>query len=153
MITCKRTTASDRDFKALVVDLDKDLWARYPDIQQNFAPFNFVDETFRVILVQKDEVPIGCGCFRPMNEKNLIEIKRMYVDPSFRSKGIGKMILQKLEEWAKEEKFMEAKLETGINQPEAIAAYEKSGYVRIPNFEPYVDIKESICMMKLLPKW
>ena len=37
MITYKRTTASDRDFKALVVDLDKDLWARYPDIQWVFA--------------------------------------------------------------------------------------------------------------------
>ena len=62
------------------------------------------------------------------------------------------MILQKLEQWAKEEKFVLAKLETGINQPEAIAAYEKSGYVRIPNFEPYVNVKESICMMKGLTK-
>jgi putative acetyltransferase len=76
----------------------------------------------------------------------------MYVARSFRSQGVGKMILQKLEQWAKEEKFMEAKLETGINQPEAIAAYEKSGYVPIQNFEPYIGVKESICMMKQLTK-
>ena len=152
MMTYKRVAASDPDFKALVIDLDKDLWGRYPDIQQNFAPFNFVDETFRVILVQKDEVPIGCGCFRPMKDKHVIEIKRMYVVPSFRSQGVGKMILQKLEQWAREEKFVLAKLETGIRQPEAIAAYEKSDYLRIPNFEPYVDVKESICMMKQLIK-
>ena len=87
-----------------------------------------------------------------MKEKNVIEIKRMYVARLFRSRGVGKMILQKLEQWAKEEKFVQAKLETGIRQPEAIAAYEKSGYVRIPNFEPYVDVKESICMMKQLDK-
>ncbi len=152
MLTYKRTTASDSDFKALVIDLDKDLWARYPYIQQNFAPFNFVDDSFRVILAQDDEVPVGCGCFRPVKEKDVVEIKRMYVTPSFRSRGVGKMILQKLEQWAKEEKFVLAKLETGINQPEAIAAYEKSGYVRIPNFEPYVNVKESICMMKGLTK-
>lgn len=151
-MTYKRTTASDPDFKALIIDLDKDLWTRYPDIQQNFAPFNFVDETFRVILVHEDEVPIGCGCFRPMKEKDVVEIKRMYVAPSFRSQGVGKMILQKLDHWAKEEGFVQAKLETGVMQPEAIAAYEKSGYVRIPNFDPYVDVKESICMMKDLTK-
>ena len=151
-MTYKRTTASDPDFKALVVDLDNDLWARYPDIQQDFAPFNFVDESFRVILAQEDEASIGCGCFRLMKEKDVVEIKRMYVAPSFRSQGIGKMILQKLEQWAMEEKFMEAKLETGIRQPEAIAAYEKSGYMLIPNFEPYIDVKESICMMKQLTK-
>jgi hypothetical protein len=39
-------------------------------------------------------------------------------------------------------------LETGVNQPEAIAAYEKSGYVRIPNFYPYEEVRESICMQK-----
>jgi putative acetyltransferase len=152
MFTYTRTTASDSDFKALVIDLDKDLWARYPYIQQNFAPFNFVDDSFRVILAQDDQRPVGCGCFRPVKEKGVVEIKRMYVKPSFRSRGVGKMILQKLEQWAKEEKFVLAKLETGINQPEAIAAYEKSGYVRIPNFEPYVNVKESICMMKGLTK-
>ena len=151
-MTYKRTTASDPDFKALIIDLDTDLWERYPDIQQNFAPFNFVDDSFRVILAQEDEAPVGCGCFRPVKEKDVVEIKRMYVAPSFRSIGVGKMILKKLEQWAMEDGFVLAKLETGINQPEAIAAYEKSGYVRIPNFEPYVDVKESICMMKQLDK-
>lgn len=150
MVTYKRTTGSDSHFKALVVDLDNDLWIRYPDIQQNFTPYNFVDETFRVILVQENDRPVGCGCFRPVAENGMVEIKRMYVAPTFRSKGVGKMILLKLEQWAKEEGFVQAKLETGIKQPEAIAAYEKSGYTRIPNFEPYVNVKESICLMKIL---
>ena len=76
----------------------------------------------------------------------------MFVVPSFRNKGIGKMILQQLEQWAAEGGFIQAKLETGIKQPEAIAAYEKSGYTRIPNFGPYSNIEESICMAKLLKK-
>lgn len=150
MLTYKRTTGSDSDFKALVIDLDNDLWIRYPDIQQNFAPYNFVDESFRVIVVQENNMAVGCGCFRPVKENGVVEVKRMYVAPAFRSQGIGKTILSKLEQWAKEEGFVQAKLETGIKQPEAIAAYEKSGYVRIPNFEPYVNVKESICLMKIL---
>jgi putative acetyltransferase len=150
MITYRRASAFDKDFHHLIVDLDKDLWSRYPDIQQNFTPFNRVDESFRVILAYDKNSPIGCGCFRPMNEDRTIEIKRMYVALTHRNQGIGKTILYSLEHWAKEEGFMISKLETGINQPEAIAAYEKSGYTWIPNFPPYVEVKESICMMKVL---
>ncbi|MEK6783267.1 MAG: GNAT family N-acetyltransferase [Bacteroidota bacterium] len=150
MMTYIRTSSTDPDFHKLIIDLDKELWERYPDIQQNFAPFNFVDDSFRVIVAKEGEALAGCGCFRPMKEKVVVEIKRMYVIPSFRGKGVGKMILRKLEQWATDEGFVQAKLETGINQPEAIAAYEKSGYARIPNFDPYVNIEESICMMKYL---
>ena len=152
MTTYKRTSSSDLDFQQLIIDLDKEFWVRYPDTQQNFTPFNYVDESARVIVACQGVEPIGCGCFRPMKEKDTIEIKRMYVIPSFRNRGEGKMILQKLEQWAVEEGFDQAKLETGDKQPEAIVAYEKSGYVRIPNYEPYVNIAESICMMKRLIK-
>jgi putative acetyltransferase len=150
MTTYKRSSASDPALHELIVDLDKELWDRYPDIQQNFAPLNFVDDSFRVILAQDVQSSFGCGCFRPMKERGVVEIKRMYVAPLFRSRGVGKRILSELERWAAEEGFVQAKLETGINQPEAIAAYEKSGYSRIPKFGPYVNVAESICMMKLL---
>ncbi|MBK5278320.1 MAG: GNAT family N-acetyltransferase [Bacteroidia bacterium] len=150
MTTFKRSTPSDPAFQKLIIELDKDLWIRYPDIQQNFAPFNHVDDSFHIILAYEGDVAVGCGCFRAMKGKGTMEIKRMYVVPAFRNQGTGKMILQRLEEWAREVGFVQSKLETGINQPEAIAAYEKMGYIRIPNFAPYIDVAESICMMKLL---
>jgi len=150
MITYKRTKSVDPDFQKLIIELDKEFWIRYPDIQQNFTPFNQVDESFRVMIAFDDSIPMGCGCFRPMIENNTVEIKRMYVVPAYRNRGIGKIILSQLEDWAKEENYKISKLETGIRQPEAIAAYKKSGYSHIPNFPPYVDIKESICMMKNL---
>lgn len=152
MTTYKRTSASDPDFQQLIIDLDKEFWVRYPDTQQNFTPFNYVDETARVIVAYDEATAIGCGCFRPMKEGDTIEIKRMYVIPFFRNRGVGKVILHNLEQWASEQGFGIAKLETGIMQPEAIAAYEKSGYDRIPNYGPYVHVAESICMMKRLSK-
>jgi len=152
MTTYKRSSVSHPDFQRLIIDLDKEFWVRYPDTQQNFVPFNYVDESARVIVAYEDTLAIGCGCFRPMKEKSTLEIKRMYVVPFFRNRGVGRVILQKLEQWAVEQGFVTAKLETGIKQPEAIAAYEKSGYVLIPNFEPYVNVAESICMMKRLIK-
>lgn len=146
-----RTRYNDKDFQELIKELDAEFWVRYPDTQQNFVPFNTVDDTARVVVVYESGRAIGCGCFRPMKgEESTAEIKRMYVRPTHRSRGIGKLILAALEAWAVEENFLVAKLETGNKQPEAVRAYEQSGYQRIPNFEPYVNVALSICMMKRL---
>jgi GNAT superfamily N-acetyltransferase len=150
MIIIKRTTVKDPDFALLVVDLDKELWLRYPSTQQNFSPFNKVDETIRVALAYLEDRAVGCGGFRPMDESGTLEIKRMYVVPSARGLGIAKLILQELEVWGKEEGFIHAKLETGVHQPEAIAVYTRAEYHQIPNYPPYTDIAESICMAKKL---
>ena len=145
----KQVVYDHPDFQHLISELDKEFWVRYPLTQQNFEPFNKVDESCRVILVYHDGRPFGCGCFRPKAEKT-VEIKRMYTVPDFRNKGIAKKVLSLLEEWAASEGFSRSILETGNNQPEAIAAYQKSDYHRIPNFPPYENVTESICMAKNL---
>ena len=145
----KKAAYNHPDFHLLISELDKEFWVRYPLTQQNFEPFNKVDESCRVVLVYHNEKPIGCGCFRPKPE-GTVEIKRMYVQPAFRNRGIAKKVLKSLEEWALSEGFARSILETGDNQPEAIAAYRKSGYQTIPNFPPYEHVKESICMEKIL---
>jgi putative acetyltransferase len=150
MITLKRTSADDPHFQLLVIDLDKDLWGRYPAIQQNFAPFNKIDQSACVVVAYAESLPVGCGCFRPMDEKDTIEIKRMYVKPNSRGLGIAKLILSELEKWGVDEGFTEAKLETGNNQPEALAVYSGAQYKIIPNYPPYTHIAESICMVKKL---
>jgi GNAT superfamily N-acetyltransferase len=142
--------ATDLDFKSLIVDLDKEFWVRYPDTQQNFEPYNKIDLSARVVVAYLNNKAVGCGCFRPTGEDRTLEIKRMYVVPGFRSNGIAKIILRDLEQWGREEGFMYSKLETGIKQPEAIAVYKKEAYIQIPNYPPYVDVAESICMSKKL---
>ncbi len=149
MITFIQTNFSNEDFEMLIVELDKEFEVRYPFLQNAFTPFNLMNENARVIIAHEHATPIACGAFRPVDDRT-IEIKRMFTLPLYRNQGIGKRILMELEQWAKREGFMISKLETGINQPEAIAAYEKSGYVRIPKFPPYVHVNESICMEKSL---
>jgi putative acetyltransferase len=150
MITLERTSTSNPQFLGLVVELDKELWARYPLVQQKYAPHNKVDITARVVLAFFDKNIAGCGCFRPMEEQDTVEIKRMYVVPFLRGRGIAGSILNELEEWANEESFIQSKLETGRNQPEAIALYKKYQYTIIPNYPPYTHMEESICMGKRL---
>lgn len=150
MITLKRTGPDDPHFQLLVVELDKDLWERYPAIQQNFGPFNKIDPSARVVIAYEENLPVGCGCFRAMEEKGTLEIKRMYVKPGSRGMGVAKMILCELEKWGTSEGFTLAKLETGNNQPEALAVYTRGEYKQIPNYPPYTHIAESICMEKKL---
>jgi GNAT superfamily N-acetyltransferase len=146
-----RTDVYHADFQVLVKALDAEFWVRYPDTQQNFEPYNKVDDTARVVLALVNGTAAGCGCFRPMTlHTGVAEIKRMYVAPTHRNRGIAGQVLAELERWAREEGFAWLRLETGIRQPEAIAVYQKAGYVLIPNFPPYVGVQESICMEKKL---
>lgn len=149
MITFNRTSFSNPDLQKLIEELDKEFVVRYPFIENIRIPFNLLNETARVVVAYDHTTPIACGAFRPVDETT-VEIKRMYTVPSYRNQGIGKKIVLELEHWARREGFSVSILETGINQLEAISAYEKSGYTRIPNFPPYVDVKESICMRKYL---
>jgi putative acetyltransferase len=134
MIVLKRTQYNDPHFKALIADLDKEFWVRYPDTQQNFDPYNKVDDNARVVLAYSKNTAVGCGCFRPMMEQAVLEIKRMFVVSQVRGRGIARLILSELEKWGKEEGFSESKLETGTKQPEAIAVYKSAGYQEIPNY-------------------
>lgn len=150
MIVLKRARYNDPHFQALIVELDKEFWVRYPNTQQNFAPHNKVDDNARVVLAYSENTPVGCGCFRPMNEQGVLEIKRMFVVPEVRGQGIARLILNELEKWGRDEGFTRSNLETGIKQPEAIAVYKSGGYKVIPNYPPYTDVADSICMSKIL---
>jgi len=149
MITFIHTHFKNRDFNTLIVELDKEFIVRYPLLPPIRSPYNLLNEDARVVMAYDQTVPVACGAFRPVDDAT-IEIKRMYTAPSHRNQGIGKKIVSELEKWALMEGFSISILETGIHQPEAIAAYQKSAYFRIPNFPPYENISESICMKKYL---
>jgi GNAT superfamily N-acetyltransferase len=74
----------------------------------------------------------------------------MYVNSAYRGKHIGEQILLELEKWVKEVGVAATILETGTTQIEAQNLYKKLGYQIIPNYGPYVNFTDSICMKKLL---
>jgi putative acetyltransferase len=100
-----------------------------------------------VVVAYIDEEAIACGAFKEY-EANAVEIKRMFVEPTFRGKGIAQKVLAELELWAKELQYNFCMLETGKKQPEAIALYTKVGYNVIPNYGQYEGVKNSVCMKK-----
>jgi putative acetyltransferase len=144
-----RTNSDNQDFQALVKFLDKDLAIRDGEEHAFFAQFNKLDSIKNVIVVYQNETPVGCGAFKHFDAET-VEIKRMFVLLEHRGKGIAVEVLRELENWAIEEKYQFAVLETGYKQPEAIRLYEKSDYKIIPNYGQYIGIENSVCMKKTL---
>ena len=149
MASLVRSETAHADFKVLVAQLDQELWDRYPDIQAQYAPNNKVENIRTAIIAYDGDKPVGIGCFRPIDQKTT-EIKRMFVLPEYRGKGIAASILAALEDWAKELLFTRTVLESGNRQPEALHLYEKSGYRLIENYGPYEGMDTSVCMEKII---
>ena len=83
-------------------------------------------------------------------EDRVAEIKRMYVVPQARGRGLARAVLAHLERTAVEAGHRAMVLETGRGQPEAIALYESSGYTAIPRFGFYADYDTAVHLGKLL---
>jgi putative acetyltransferase len=98
-------------------------------------------------VARTDEgVAIGCGAI--VLEDGYGELKRMFVNPSARGKGVAKALLAFLEEQAKARSCSRFMLETGCLQPEALALYARSGYVECGPFGPYSEDPNSVFMYK-----
>lgn len=84
-------------------------------------------------------------------DENTAEVKRMYVNPQVRKRGIGRALLEALECEARRLGVTEVVLETGTRLAPAIRMYESMGYVRIPLFGEYLSSPESsLCFGKSL---
>lgn len=104
-----------------------------------------------------DGRPVATGAWRRSTVEALgavrtAEVKRMYVSPTVRGRGLARQMLAHLEADAAEHGAQAMVLETGLAQPEAIALYESSGYVPIPAFGHYKDAPLSRCYGRRLPE-
>lgn len=144
-----QTTSENQDFTNLVVLLDADLKIRDGEEHAFYAQINKTAILKNVIVCYENNIAVGCGAFREIDSQT-VEIKRMFVLPDYRGKGIASKILSQLELWTLSLNYVQTILETGINQPEAIALYKKLGYSITQNYGQYADMENSVCMKKVL---
>ncbi|WP_317173542.1 GNAT family N-acetyltransferase [Hymenobacter montanus] len=129
--------------------LDADLAVKNGADHQFYAQFNKTTGLNHVVVAYENEVPIGCGAIREYTPE-AVEVKRMYVVPTSRGKGIATAILTALENWAAELSYHKCVLETVKKQSEAIALYQSRGYQIIPNYGQYKGVENSVCFEKEL---
>lgn len=140
--------AENKDLAQLINRLDEYLLERYPVEEVHVIDFenpNVNEISF--VVAYYNEQPVGCGAIRPLDAE-YTELKRFYVEPEYRNKGIARRIFAYLENKAKELNFSVLRLETGEEQPEAINFYRKQGFYEIPKFGEYVDCELSVCYEK-----
>lgn len=143
-----RTKSNNKDFVTLVKQLDAYLKITDGDEHEFYNQFNSIDVLQHVVVFYQKERPVGCGAIKKF-DKYGVEIKRMFVEKSFRNNGIAQKIINELENWAKELGFTKCVLETGKRQLEAVNFYQKCGYQITPNYGQYIGMENSICFEKM----
>ncbi|MGY1749496.1 GNAT family N-acetyltransferase [Modestobacter sp. SYSU DS0511] len=104
------------------------------------------------LVAEVDGVPAACGGWRVHDaESGTVELKRMYVEPSFRRRGLAALVLAALERSAADAGHRRLLLNSGDRQPEALALYARHGYTPVAGYGMYADSPEAVFLGKELP--
>lgn len=149
-ITIAAEPFDSADARRLVAALDAHLAGLYPPDQrfgQNLRPEHLAPGIGMFVMARADGLAIGCGAVRRLAETTA-EVKRMYVEPDIRGRGVAKEILDHLEAAARALGAHRLVLETGIYQTEAVRLYRQAGFTAIDCFGEYADVPTSLCFEK-----
>jgi GNAT superfamily N-acetyltransferase len=156
-LVIERLPITAPDALRLVEEVQEEYVLRYGGRDESpIDPREFEDPTGMFFVGRLDAVPVTSGAWRRRTDVSVAgttltaEVKRMYVAPRARGRGLARAILAHLEETARAAGAEAMVLETGIRQPEAIALYESSGYLPIDGFGHYKDALLSRCLARSL---
>ena len=107
------------------------------------APGDFEPPAGVFLVAEVDGVPAACGAWRllPSGE---VEIKRVYVEPGFRRRGLARLLMAALEDSAARAGHRSVVLNTGQEQPEALALYDRLGYRPVPGYGVYACAPDAV---------
>ena len=150
MITVEKLSPRDAAARRLIAALDDYQRTLYPAESNHLDSVAALDQN-NVCFVGafEDGLLRGCGAVKVM-PGGYGEIKRVFVSPDARGRGLGNRIMQALEQALVDCGVFIARLETGIHQPEAVALYRRHGYEEIGPFGEYGPDPLSIFMEKKL---
>jgi putative acetyltransferase len=147
----RRCALASSDAAQLIAALNAELTATFPE--RGATHFSLSDAQVDAgegafFVAYLDGVAVGCGAVRRL-DPSTAELKRMYVTPSVRGRGIGRALVEALEGEAQSLGVTRIVLETGTRLAPAIRLYEAMGYVRIPLFGEYLSSPDtSLCFGK-----
>lgn len=150
MIEIARERPNQPDVVALIRQSDELMQSLYPAESNHLVDIEALARPqVHFFVAREGGRALGCGAF-VLGEGGSAEMKRVFVDPSARGKGIARRLMERLEAEAARIGVTLMQLETGISQPEAIALYRRFGYVERGPFGAYRPDPLSLFMEKRL---
>ena len=150
MIVIARESPRQDDVIALIRQSDALMQSLYPAESNHLVDIDSLAQPHVHLLVaREDGRALGCGAF-VLGDEGQAEMKRVFVAPAARGKGVARAIMAALERDAAGRGVTRMQLETGIKQPEAIALYRKLGYAERGPFGNYQPDPLSLFMEKRL---
>ncbi len=153
----ERLPITHPDAALLVEEVQEEYTRRYGGRDETpIDPTYFEEPAGAFFVGYLDGEPVVTGAWRRRADVEYAgtrlsaEIKRMYVAPGARGRGLARTMLTHLEDTAREAGVEAMVLETGVRQPEAISLYESAGYSPVPGFGFYRDSPISRCFAKSL---
>ena len=141
-----------KDAQRLVAALDAGLAELYSP-EQRFGPnlkAQHLEGGRGTFLVARDDGrAVGCGAIRVIDAVTA-EVKRMYVEPDQRGRGVGRAVLAGLEAVARQLGAKRLVLETGVHSPDALGLYRRAGFAQIDCWGEYATSPTSVCFEKKL---
>ncbi|MEZ4663414.1 MAG: GNAT family N-acetyltransferase [Caldilineaceae bacterium] len=154
-ITIAPERPDSTDGLALIGELDAVLNPLYsPENRHGYNVEKLLQPGVTFFIVRNEGAAAGCGGVHIFDasptDVQFGELKRMFVRPHFRGLGLGRKLVEHMEDFVRQRGISVLRLETGIYQTEAIALYEKMGFRRVKPFGDYRETEVSLCYEKLL---
>ena len=152
MVEIRQADPADSDIRQMIDELDAYQLAIYPAESNHLDSVDeLLRENVRFIGAYEQGELLGIGAVKYMHHDCAYgEIKRVWVRPNARGKGVSRHIMADLETDARSRNVAVLRLETGIHQPEAIGLYEALGYSARERYGDYPDDPLSVFMEKRL---
>jgi GNAT superfamily N-acetyltransferase len=147
--TIKAEDPAGEEVGELLHAMCAELKLRHGNDASPFSPEEALPPHGAFVVARANGIAAGCGALRRL-EETVGEIKRMFVSPAYRGRGIARRLLAELERLAALRGYSAVRLETGDRQPEAIALYESAGFRRILPIGGCAEKPVSICYEKTL---
>ena len=150
MFAIARESPRQDDVIALIRQSDALMQSLYPAESNHLVDIDLLAAPHvHFFVAREDGRALGCGAF-VLGTDGHAEMKRVFVAPAARGKGVARVLMEALEREAAQLGVTLMQLETGIRQPEAIALYRKFGYAERGPFGGYQPNPLSLFMEKRL---
>ena len=136
------------DYAMLAGKLDEYYFSIVGDVHLRYAEVNRPENMACRLIAYEDGMPVACGCWKIIDE-TAAEVKRIYVLPEYRRRGIASRIIRTLEEEIVKAGYRLIILETARTTAESKQLYLSLGYEQIDYYGSPAGAENCLCFRKI----